>query len=171
MSFDVFLECFDEAYPYERWEAVRDGVYRKLEVTRLNDEAIFLQSGAEIEFLDSSRPSPYDGRPPSPGGGFILRNFPDGLSELIFELLYEAKLVLLPSMDGNYFIVADESAEVPEVIAENDDDAWSVILVRSPSELKTLLTEGYDAWFTYAKPLLEKTQSALGAKPPEGAID
>ena len=137
MSFDVFLQRFEDRKPAE---VDRRLVLDVLRTTAFRGPDAFgfyvvaFPDGVDVEF--SARGLESDD--PFSGCAFHVRGCGDSLIAFMFEVARAGDMVILPAMEGNPIVLVSEAQEAHLPLDIGDD--VEPICVRAPSDLAAVLT-------------------------------
>ena len=107
--------------------------------------------GVEVELSAAG----LDGKAEFTGCSFELRSMSPYLPEFLLELAKAGDMVVLPAMErGVAFLSSPEQKEhLPPDLAQN---GWEIVVCDSPTELESLLFNGFATWQRYLGQVLNK---------------
>ena len=154
MSFEVFLQRFIDGKPAE---ANRDQVHAVLRSRQYSGPDHFgyytvtFPDGVEVELSAAG----LDGKAEFTGCSFQLRSTSPYLPEFLLELAKAGDMVVLPAMErGVAFLSSPQQKEhLPPDLTQN---GWEIVVCDSPTELESLLFDGFATWQRYLGQVLNK---------------
>jgi hypothetical protein len=154
MSFDVFLQRFDEGasskVDLQKVRAVLDAIQFK-GPDEFGFYRVQFPDGNAVEFSAEG----LDGSAEFNSCAFHIRGLSHDLAKFIFEIAKAADLVILPAMEDFVPILsaAKQRRTLPADLLKRSRPA---VLCKSPSELEALLSRGYSGWKKYRNQVIKK---------------
>lgn len=145
MSFDVYLKRFEAG---KSAQVSREPVLAVLKTAKYtnphNCYVVEFPDGADVEFSASE----LEGSGDFADGAFFIHGKSLHLTKFIFEIARAGDMVRLAAMEPFVPILtrAEQRQQLPAELAGNDPEP---VICRSPEELDSLLSGGYEAWQNY----------------------